>query len=92
MPGDIPQTLKLPNCRRVGRLRRGFYILTEHAVWGRLRPSIDQAVIGMLYSVSVAPLAAAGEPSSPCASRPATADRAHQREGDGGRSDGRCHC
>jgi hypothetical protein len=44
------------------RLRRGFYILTEHATGVRQRPSVEAAVIGMLYSVSV-PSSAACDPA-----------------------------
>jgi hypothetical protein len=34
------------------RLRRGFYVLTEHAEDDRLHPSLEEAVIGMLYGVN----------------------------------------
>jgi hypothetical protein len=50
-------------CRQFGCLRRGFYILTEHATGVRQRPSMEAAVIGMLYSVSVPSSAEAQDPT-----------------------------
>jgi hypothetical protein len=42
-PGSQPTTLT--------RLRRAFYVLTEHAVW-RTRPTMETAMIGMLAAVA----------------------------------------
>jgi hypothetical protein len=52
MSGDDDRIVALQTRPHCDRLRRGFYILTEHASGVRQRPSMEAAVIGMLYAVN----------------------------------------
>jgi hypothetical protein len=53
MSGDDDRIVGLQTRPQYDRLRRGFHILTEHATGVRQRPSMEAAVIGMLYAVNV---------------------------------------
>ena len=64
MSGDFNWSAAPRKRPRYDRLRRGFYILTEHAIVVRQRPSMEAAVIGMLYSVSVPSPAEARDPTN----------------------------
>jgi hypothetical protein len=65
MSGDTNGSAARRTPLKCDPLRRGFYILTEHATGVRQRPSMEAAVIGMLYSVSAPSPAEARDPTDP---------------------------